>query len=247
MGGVLKVKAGDGGVVAQFGQESEFAFICAASPASTARSTTRGRLYLYDTLLERLAQALEDLARALWQLMQEQDAMVRQGPLPRQGPLAAADQADVGDGMVGGPEGARRDEAVRPPIRPATRGMQVVSRASAKRLAGRRVARRRPTIDFPASRVRGARHYGHHACIRFRLASAPRRGGSIASIEQHPQMPEVTIASSPRATIPPLAGRSSGSPHPPGRGGLGGIVRPSAVARLRTVCTFSDPRMKWVG
>jgi hypothetical protein len=36
--------------------------------------------------------------------------MVRQGHLPRHGPLAAADQAHIGDGVVGGSEGARGDD-----------------------------------------------------------------------------------------------------------------------------------------
>jgi hypothetical protein len=54
----------------------------AANAASAARSRTLARLYSEDTLHQRLSQDLENMARALWQLMQEQDAMVRQGRLP---------------------------------------------------------------------------------------------------------------------------------------------------------------------
>src|SRR6266699_3617348 len=40
--------------------------------------------------------------------------------------------------------------AVRPLVRPATRGMWVVSIAAARRIAGRTVARRRASLDIPA-------------------------------------------------------------------------------------------------
>jgi hypothetical protein len=39
--------------------------------------------------------------------------------------------------------------AVRAPVRPATRGMRVVSRASARVIAGRMVVSRRASLDFP--------------------------------------------------------------------------------------------------
>jgi len=51
--------------------------------------------------------------RALF--IQQQDAAMSQGDLPRQGPLAAADHADSRDGVVGGPEGARRHDGGAPP------------------------------------------------------------------------------------------------------------------------------------
>jgi len=44
--------------------------------AKTNRSMTPARLYLYDTLLERLAQDLKDMAAALGQLIQEAHAVV---------------------------------------------------------------------------------------------------------------------------------------------------------------------------
>jgi hypothetical protein len=77
----------------------------AAKVMKALRSRTCGRLYSKNTLLGRLAQDLEDLARARGPLIQEQDAVVRQGHLPRRGELAAADQADIGDGVVGGRKG----------------------------------------------------------------------------------------------------------------------------------------------
>jgi hypothetical protein len=40
--------------------------------------------------------------------------------------------------------------AVRPPVRPATRWMRVVSRAAARLMAGRMVARRRASLNVPA-------------------------------------------------------------------------------------------------
>jgi hypothetical protein len=73
-----------------------------------------GQWFLSDTLLQRLAQDLEHMARARGQLIQEHEAMVRQRYLPRQGPLAAADRAHSGDGVVGGPERARGDEGGAP-------------------------------------------------------------------------------------------------------------------------------------
>jgi hypothetical protein len=81
--------------------------------ASTARSLTLVGLYSSNTRLEQLAQDLEDMVRALRQLIQPQDAVVREGHLPRHGPLAAADHAHSGD-RLGGSEGARDDDGGAP-------------------------------------------------------------------------------------------------------------------------------------
>ncbi len=75
---------------------------------------TLWRLYLCETLLERLAEDLEDMALELGQLIQEQDPVVRQRHLPRHGQLAAADQPHIRDGVVRGPERARGDEGGAP-------------------------------------------------------------------------------------------------------------------------------------
>jgi hypothetical protein len=122
----------------------------AASATRAERSRTRGRLYLCDAILKRLAQDLEDMALELRQLIQEQDAMVRQRHLPRQGQVAAADQAHIGDGVVGSPERAHGDDGGAPPGEAGDAmdagGLQRVAR----RIAGRMGARRRASIDVPA-------------------------------------------------------------------------------------------------
>jgi hypothetical protein len=64
--------------------------------------------------------------------------------------------------------------AVWPPMRLATRGMRVVSRASAIFSAGRMVASRSASLDFPAPGGRGEGHYGHNARIVFTVASTCR-------------------------------------------------------------------------
>ena len=51
---------------------------------------------LSDAGLQRRAQDLQDVAAARRPLVQEAHAVVRQGHLPRQGPLAAADQTHLG-------------------------------------------------------------------------------------------------------------------------------------------------------
>jgi hypothetical protein len=59
-----------------------------ASAASAAKSETCGRLYLYDALLEGLAQHLQDVAAARRPFIQKENPMVRLRPLARQGDLA---------------------------------------------------------------------------------------------------------------------------------------------------------------
>ena len=55
------------------------------------------------------------------------------------------------------------NSAVRSPVRPATRWRRVVSRASARGIAGRRVVSRRASIDVPASGGPGGGGYGQNA------------------------------------------------------------------------------------
>jgi hypothetical protein len=61
-----------------------------------------GRLYFCGTRLERLSQDLAAMARALGPLIQEQDAVMCEKDFPRHGHATPADQAHVGDGLVGG-------------------------------------------------------------------------------------------------------------------------------------------------
>jgi hypothetical protein len=74
----------------------------AAMAATTWPSTTPGRLYLYDTLLERLAQDFQDVTAELRELIEKQNAFVRQRHLARHGHLAPTDQPDVRNGVVRG-------------------------------------------------------------------------------------------------------------------------------------------------
>jgi hypothetical protein len=68
------------------------------------------RLSVCDTLLERLAQHLQDVAAALRPCIQEESAVVRQRHLPRLRHRPAADQAHIRDGVRGGPEGPGGDQ-----------------------------------------------------------------------------------------------------------------------------------------
>jgi len=81
----------------------------AAIAAKAARLRTRGRLYLCDANLQWLAQHFEHVACALGQLIQEAHAVTRPRPLAGPRHLAAADQADVRAGVVGGATGAGGD------------------------------------------------------------------------------------------------------------------------------------------
>jgi hypothetical protein len=75
---------------------------------------------------------------------------MRQRHLPGHGQLAPADQVPIGDGVVEARNGRVVTTAVCPPVRPATLWIRVVSRVSARRIVGRRVARHRASIDLPA-------------------------------------------------------------------------------------------------
>src|SRR5262245_27793081 len=118
--------------------------------ARRLRSRTSANLYVYETLLERLPQDLQDMAAALGQFIQAAHAVVGQRHLARQRHLAAADEPHIRDGVVGARHGRVVTHAVRSPVRPATRWMRVVSMASARVIAGRMVLRRRASIDVPA-------------------------------------------------------------------------------------------------
>jgi hypothetical protein len=89
--------------------------------------------------------------------------------------VAATDEADVGDGVVRRPEGTTVATAARAPVRPATRWMHVVSRASVRLTAGTMVVSRRASLDVPTPGGRARGHYGHNACIAFTFT--PKRAG----------------------------------------------------------------------
>jgi hypothetical protein len=73
-----------------------------AKLTTSHRFMTLWRLYVYETLLQRLAQHFEHVAAELRQFVQKQDAVVRPRHLAWQGHLAAPDQADIGDGVMRG-------------------------------------------------------------------------------------------------------------------------------------------------
>ena len=82
----------------------------AAKVAKTLKSRTPVRLYVYETLLQRLAPDLEDMAPELWPCIQEEHAVVRQRHLARPGEVPAAEQPHVRDRLMGGATRAGRDQ-----------------------------------------------------------------------------------------------------------------------------------------
>ena len=64
-----------------------------------------------DAVFERLAEDFEDVAGELGQLVEEEQAVVGERDLAGARDHAAADEAGVGDGVVGRAEGAVRDQA----------------------------------------------------------------------------------------------------------------------------------------
>jgi hypothetical protein len=88
---------------------SLMAIIRKANSAKELRFRTPAKLYVYDTLLERLPQDLKDVAAALGPCIQEEHAMVGQRHLARQRHLAATDQPRIRDGMMRGTKRAGCD------------------------------------------------------------------------------------------------------------------------------------------
>jgi hypothetical protein len=68
------------------------------------------KLYVSDTLLQRLAQDLEDMAAALRQFVQAGHAVVRQRPLARRGEVPAADPPHSRNRLRRGATRAGRDQ-----------------------------------------------------------------------------------------------------------------------------------------
>jgi hypothetical protein len=66
-----------------------------AKPIISLKFRMLWRLYLYDPLLQRLAQDLEAMSFELGEFIGEEDAMVGQRHLARHGHLAAADQPHI--------------------------------------------------------------------------------------------------------------------------------------------------------
>jgi hypothetical protein len=68
------------------------------------------RLYVYDTILQGLAQDPDDVAAELRPFIQKKDAVVRQRHVARQRHLAPADQPDIRDGVMRGTTRMGRDQ-----------------------------------------------------------------------------------------------------------------------------------------
>jgi hypothetical protein len=69
-------------------------------------------------------------------------------PRPASAP-ACSNQAHIRAGVMGARQGRVGTNAVRAPVRPATRWIQVVSRASARVVADIMVVNRRASLDCP--------------------------------------------------------------------------------------------------
>jgi hypothetical protein len=82
----------------------------AAQVARRLRSSTPAKLYVYETILERLAQDLQDMAAELGQFIQEEHTIVGQRHFARHRHVAAADQPRIRDGMMGRATRAGRDQ-----------------------------------------------------------------------------------------------------------------------------------------
>ena len=75
-----------------------------AKVARRLRFRTPAKLYVDETILERLAQDLQDMAAELGPCIQEEHAIVGQGHFARHRHVAPADQPDIRDGVMGGRE-----------------------------------------------------------------------------------------------------------------------------------------------
>jgi hypothetical protein len=137
----------------------------AAKVAKTLKLRTLAKLYVYETLLEGLAQDFQDVAAKLRELIEKHDTMVRQRHLAWHGHLAPTDQPDVRNGVVRSATRARRDEggAVVGEAGDAvnTRGLDGFSQGHIRqdggesavqhRLSGPRGAKQEVVIRMPAS------------------------------------------------------------------------------------------------
>ena len=73
-----------------------------ANSAKSLKSMAPVRVYLYDTLLEGLAQDLQDVAAELRQFIQKEHPMVGQRHFARHRRVPPADQPYIGDGVMWG-------------------------------------------------------------------------------------------------------------------------------------------------
>jgi hypothetical protein len=73
-----------------------------ANTVRTLRFSTPARLYVYDTLLQRLASHLQDMTAELGQFIEKEHAVVRERHLARHRHVAPAYQPRVRSSVLGG-------------------------------------------------------------------------------------------------------------------------------------------------
>ena len=101
----------------------------------------------------RLGQDLQRIAAELWQLIQDEHAVVGQRHLARPGEVPAADQPHIGDRLRRGATRTRGDQRRAGAGGAGMRWICVVSRASARRIAGRSVVSRRASTLSTTTKV----------------------------------------------------------------------------------------------
>jgi hypothetical protein len=89
--------------------------------ASSEKSRTPAKLYVYETILERLAQDLQDMAAKLGPFIQEEHAVVGQRHLAGHGDVAPTGQPRIRNGVRQGPTRAHGHEGYVPAGWPVTR------------------------------------------------------------------------------------------------------------------------------
>ena len=115
---------------------------------------------------------LQDVAAELRQFIQEEHAVVRQRHLARHRHLAPPISPTSEMVWWGARNGRVVTNAVRSPVSPATRWIRVVSRASARVMAGRIVVSRRASIDWPAPGGPSRRRFGSQCLHQVQLCQA---------------------------------------------------------------------------
>jgi hypothetical protein len=126
------------------------AWLRAASAASAMTSVMCAQWFLEETLLDRWSQDLEDMALRSGRSANHRMSWCASDTSPGSGiwPPPIGPTAELG--CCGARQGRPVTRAVRPSVRPATRGIRVVSTAAATRIAGGMVVRRRASLDVPA-------------------------------------------------------------------------------------------------
>jgi hypothetical protein len=129
--------------------ESLIAITRRAKSATASRFRTCGRLYLYDTLLEGLAQDLRTWRRNSDSSSKKSTPLWARDTFPSCGrcPPPISPTSEIV--RWGARKGRVETNAVQSPVSPAMGWMRVVAKASARVISGRRAVSRRVRLDFP--------------------------------------------------------------------------------------------------